>query len=387
CLAHLRTAICATHLDVAMLTDHAPHMNEGTIEDALLAAADDELIRDGAGNAYASIVTCEDGHEVVLTVGSENALMPVGLRRHVLEGVTVDELESAYDAETPAAVDEFRAAGALVLVNHTEQRPLDSLRMLAPDGIEIYNIHANLDPRIRSEYLGLDSDFLADLIRLIMPGNGVAPDLLALAFLEENRNDLDKWDALLAEGVRMPGLAGSDAHENAFANPLADGERADSYRRVMRWFSNHMLVDTTLPRPERYEEALAAARFYVAFEAFGSPVGFDFIAETATVTAEMGETVAPGATLRVVAPTLPPDQPRDPAPDIRLRILRSTATGAVEVAAGTGPTLEHVATEPGAYRAEVFILPNHARPYVGARSDLIREHVWIYSNAIHVVPD
>jgi hypothetical protein len=74
-----------------------------------------------------------------------------------------------------------------------------------------------------------------------------------------------------------------------------------------------------------------------------------------------------------------------PAPELTLRILRSTPTGGEVVAEGEGETLEYLAAEPGAYRAEVRMVPHHARPFLAAEADaLIREVPWIYSNPVYV---
>ena len=381
CLAHLREAMCLLSIDAAMLTDHAPHVEEVSLEAALWAGDGDELIRDAAGNAIAARWVCESGHATLITVGSENDLMPVGLDRHPADvGATPDELRAAYDADGPDAVTTFRDAGALVLVPHTESRDIEYLRTLGMDGIEIYNVHANLAPDIRMEHLGLEGlDFIGTLLAFTDRRSTLASDLAFLAFFEQNQNDLGKWDTLLAEGMHVPGLAGSDAHENTFPDPMPDGERADSYRRILRWFSNHVLVSET--SVVAVEEAVAAGRFYVAFEAFGSPVGFSFTAGGA----QMGETVAAGTVLTVARPALPADHPRTPEPAVRMRILRAATGGAAEVASGNGETLVFTPTEPGAYRAEVYITPEHARPYLGAHADeLVREHVWIYSNPIYV---
>jgi hypothetical protein len=99
----------------------------------------------------------------------------------------------------------------------------------------------------------------------------------------------------------------------------------------------------------------------------------------------MGDDAPAGATLRVTRPHLPDGFPSDPPPVVRMRILRSSADGAEEVAAGDGETLELATTEPGAYRAEVRMIPEHARPALGVKADaLIREVVWVYSNPIFV---
>jgi hypothetical protein len=382
CLEHFRDGLCRTHTDMAALTDHAPHVNEVSFEQALWLTGDEELVRNEDGDVYAAYMPCEDGHRVLLTVGSENELMPVNLRRH--PGATTDPamLEEIYDGSTPEALQMFRDAGALVLIAHTEQYPLETLR--ASDGIELYNIHANYDPRIRSEWLGrTDAEYLTRLLAFIDTRSALEPDLLFLGGFEENTADLDKWDTLLSEGVHMPAFAGCDAHENTFSGMTRDGERGDSYRRILRFYSNHVLVtDVTV---EAFEEAFRASRLYVAFEAYGTPMGFDYVGEMGAETFEIGTTAPVGATLRVTRPALPSDHPSEPAPAIRMRILRSTAGGRTEVAAGTGETLEFVATEAGAYRAEVWIVPEHARPYLGREADsMIRDVPWVYANPIHV---
>ena len=386
CLADLRAALCDTRVDVAMLTDHAPYMNEVPFEEALLADPSDELVQNTAGDTIASRIACPDGHRVLLTVGSENALMPVGLRRHVLEGADTAALEDAYDANGSDAVAAFHAAGALVLVNHTEERTIDDLRTLGVDGIEVYNLHANLDPDSRSMYLGLDDfTFVTELLNFVDRRRHLAPDLVFLAFFAVSDAYFERWDTLLSEGQRIVGLAGTDAHQNTFPDALGDGERMDSYRRMIRWFSNHMLIDGE-PTPDSVAEALGAGRFYMAFEAFGTPVGFDFFAENGGATADMGDETPVGATLRVLRPSLPPGHPAEPAPTISMRLLRSAAGGPVEVANGDGDVLEHTTTEAGSYRAEVRIVPEHARPFLEDRADaLIHESIWIETNPIHVV--
>ncbi len=249
---------------------------------------------------------------------------------------------------------------------------------MASTASRIYNLHANIDPRIRPLIPTTRGDAFGLLVDFINPALHLEPDLAILAFLEENTNDLHKWDTLLSEGMHMPGIDGCDAHENAFPSIFPDGERGDSYRRMIKWASNHLLVHTRTYDGE--QEALRAGRLYVAFEAFGSPVGFDFSAMSGGALAEMGDTVPPGAMLRLVLPQLQPDVPVNPPPTFRLRILRAAAGGAVEVANATGdasmPPLTYTATEPGAYRAEVRITPTNARPYLGHHADaMVHEYV------------
>lgn len=384
CLAHLREAACRLHMDALWLTDHVPHVDEVTLERALWIAEGDEAIRDDGGSVIAARWACEDGHRVFVTAGSENEMMPVGLLRHPSEDPT--ERAAMYEADGAEAADALRAAGGLVFYAHTEGHPLEQLRATRPDGVEIYNTHANVDPNIREEHLGLDRfGFASVLLRFANAASALEPDLSILSFLSENGNALAKWDTLLAEGMRVVGTGGCDAHENTFAQRMPDGERGDSYRRMMVWHTHHLLV-----RGEGRDalmDALGSGRLYLTFEVFGTPVGFDFVAESeGGTTAEMGDEAPVGATLRVVRPTLPEGFPQDPAPTLRMRILRAAEGGAVEVASGDGALLEHVVTEPGAYRAEVRMVPEHARPYLGRWADeLVREVVWIYSNPVFVV--
>jgi hypothetical protein len=384
CLAHLRDGLCRLHIDAAVFTDHAPHVNERTLEQALWLEPGDEPIMNADGDVYAGRLVCDDGHRVLATVGSENSLMPLMLERPPGDTSDPAALQDVYDTDGSEGAALFRAAGGLVWQAHTEGRTLDELRAIGLDGLEIYNLHANVAPDIRP-LLGLpETDYgaLFDFgdLRLRLP-----PDLAIFAFIGENQPSLDRFDELLAENVRVSGSGGCDAHENALPMILGDGERADSYRRMMLWIQNHVLVDAHTP--EAVREALDAGRMYVTFEVFGSPMGFDFVAQSGASTFEMGEDAPAGATLRVVRPSLPEGFPSDPAPVITMRILRSTATGGVEVATGSGETLEHVTTEPGAYRAEVRMIPEHARPALGARHEyLVREVVWVYSNPIFVVP-
>jgi hypothetical protein len=385
CLENLRHAVCVLHIDALLLTDHSPHVDAVGFEQALWldAVRGDEPVTEG-GALVASRMACPEGHTALVTVGSENRLMPINLRRHPLEGATPEERYAAYNADGPEAVEVFREAGAAVLVPHTESRSLEYLQDIGVDGVEIYNTHANVDPNIRSQWLGLDSwSYVEPLLKFAFAANDLAPDLAILAFLSENQNALDKWDALLAEGQRLTGLGGGDAHENTLPNLLSDGERGDSYRRMMRWFSNHLLVNDL--DIDAVNQAVRVGRMYVAFEAFGTPEGFDFVATQGTETVEMGGEAAVGATLRVTRPGLPDGHPAVPAPELTLRILRSSPTGGEVVAEGDGETLEYLAAEAGAYRAEVRMVPHHARPFLAAEADaLVREVPWIYSNPVYV---
>ncbi len=389
CLSDLREGLCLTRVDALLLTDHAPHLDRLSFEDAFLSQSGDEPAAGGGAVWW----RCPDGHRVLVAVGSENGLMPVLLRRHPGEpDIGADALEALYDGVDSASVRAFRAAGALVLVNHTEGRPLAWLRERELDGIEIYNLHANVDPR-KDTGPGRPRAALAWLLRFLQGNLRLTPDLSLLAFLAPNTNALAKWDALLAEGRRLLGVAGTDAHQNAFPRLMADGERGDSYRRMIRWFSNHVLVDAA-----RFEVAPAAAvreglesrRLLVAFEGLGSPVGAAFSARTpAGETVPIGGEAPVGSRLSLALPRLPDGHPAAPPPRVSLRLLRVEPEGAVEVARREdGTAVEYVAASPGVYRAEVWMEPLHAAPYVPDMAEqLVRPVPWVYTNPIWVVSE
>lgn len=382
CLQRFRRSVCADKIDVVFLTEHSGHMAEGSFERVMqLRPGDEPLMEGGALVGYR--IACPDGHRTMLLPGAENALMPIGLARH--PDLVDNNLDRTYDADDRAAVERFQAAGALVAIPHVEQRPIAALRALRPDLVEIYNVHANIDPRIALTHLGYNpGPALVDLLRFRSTPE-LEPDMAFLTFFQESQNDLQKWATLLAEGLRIPGIAASDAHENAIPAILGDGERGDSYRRVFRWFSNELLVRGELTRASAMD-AVREGRVFVAFEAFGTPEGFSFTARAGDTTHDIGARVPLSAqpTLEAVAPSVHALDPSLPRPAVRVRILRAEADGRwTELAAGA-ERASFRPTAAGAYRAEVRILPEHTRPYLPGLERLVREVPWVYASAIYV---
>jgi hypothetical protein len=387
CLGDLRAALCTTRMDYAALTDHDDTMADETFETLFNMRAGDEAVLDGTGQQIASRMTCPDGHRVLLTVGGENELMPIMLDRHVT-AATVQERHALYNGDTPAAADAFRDAGGLVWIPHSEQRTVDHIREIAPNGLEIYQLHANIDPDIRMDHLGLPAGgAIAAVVEFAdtNPG-GPEPDLALISFLSPNTPSLDKWDQLLGEGQKLVGSGGTDAHQNALPITLADGERGDSYRRMLRWFSNVVLTGAP-DDPAAIERDLAAGQAFVVFELFGTPVGFDVHA-IGGAAAELGGEVAAsaGATLEVTVPAIHQLDPSLPVPEITGVIYRLDATGRTEVARGPGPTLSAPLSAAGAYRVEIHITPHHLGGYLrDLGPDLAaRDFTWIYASPIYV---
>ncbi len=391
CLQDFRRAVCETRLDVVFLTEHEDRISSVELPTVLQMRPGDEPIMEG-GAVVGSWIRCADGHRTMILPGSENELMPIGLRRH--PDLVNGSLDRAYHAYDPAGVARFRAAGALVAIAHVEQRPYEEVLALAPDLVEIYNIHANIGPdiaHIASPEFNL-GQALVDVLRFRNTSSGLAPDLAFLSIFAENTNDLAKFARFWSEGRAIPGVAASDAHQNAIPAILADGERGDSYRRIFRFFSNEVLVAGELTRAG-VMEALRRGRSYVVFEAFGTPTGFSVHALTRDGTVhEMGATV-PAADMPVLVlrgpSLLVPRQPLAP-PRIKLRVYRAEADRWVMMQEWENPAamgeIRWTPPMPGAYRVEARIVPEHARPYVPGLEARVRELPWIYGNPILITP-
>ncbi|MBL0213731.1 MAG: hypothetical protein IPQ07_07600 [Myxococcales bacterium] len=386
CLADLRAALCTDHIDFANLTDHDDTMADEDFTKLFSMRGTDQPVMRG-GEQIASRILCEDGHQVLVTIGGENDLMPIMLDHH-LPG-TLPERHALYNGNDAATSAAYRAAGGLVWVAHTESKTLEILREVTPDGIEVYNLHANIDPNIRKDYLGLPSaGAIAAAVEFAdtQPGHP-EPDLAMLAFFSANQPAIDKWQTLLGEGKHIAVTAGSDAHQNAIPVVMADGERGDSYRRVLRWFGNMALVQD--PHDvDQIEAALKAGRMFAAFELLGTPEGFDAYAQTPSgAIVELGGTIASteGAMLTVDVPTVRNLDPSLPAPTITGKVIWISASGPVEIAHGVSSFMAHLGA-PGAYRVEITITPSHLGPYLHDLGTAMAEVElpWIYASPFYV---
>jgi len=387
CLSHQRLALCTDRIDFAAMTDHADTMAEADFPLLFLMREGDEAVNAQDGHQIASKIHCDNGHTALVMVGTENAIMPIMLDHHVPGDAAARR--TIYKTDDATAVTAFHDAGATVWIAHTEQQTKPHLDLLQPDGIELYNLHANIDPDIRPMYLGLDaSGAIQAVAEFADTGDPyIQPDLALISFLLPNGPALDRWNEQLAEGRHLPASAGTDAHENALPLMLADGERGDSYRRMIRWFANVALVADP-DDPTQIEAAVKAGRFFVAFEIFGTPVGFDAAIHAGGSVAGMGDTIAPtaGATFDVTLPTILDLDPSLPAPEFAITIYRIDGGGVHALATGPGPTLSAPADQPGAYRAEIHIKPHHLGVYLGhlGTAPADGDFPWIYSNPVYV---
>lgn len=369
CLARFRAALCHNRFDYVLLTDHPGTFEEISFEDAFLHAEGDRWVRDAQGAPIANYLTCGDGHEVLLMPGSEGDLMPVMLTRKPGPG----ELRDASAAGSAT----LRGHGALVFQAHTERFTAEELLALELDGMEIYNLHANMDPRGE---LGQLPQILPELTAWIRLGaQGPHPDLTYLTVFRENPLALAAWDGITPQR-RMLGFAGSDIHENL--PPLvrpADGDRIDSYRRLSTWFSNYALVPEV--SPEALRQALTEGRLFVTFDLWGAPEGFDFHGKLPDGTViEQGSEAAftPGTRLKATPPQAPEGA------TTTLTLYRVTDAGPVVVHQGPG-NFDLEALAPGPYRLDVRITPGHLQAELGQHTDtFLREVVWIYTNPVYL---
>ena len=176
---------------------------------------------------------------------------------------------------------------------------------------------------------------------------------------------LDHFDAL-SQVAHTIGVAGTDAHQNVLDFDLRDGERADSYRRMLSWFSNWVVAEST----DGIQSGLAGGKVAVVFESLGTPASLDLLLSGAPP----GNTVSPG-TLQLPCLSLAVTSPRgEQDPEIQAFVLKNGQP----FTQGCG---QHELTEPGVYRVRYSITPWHLEPFLGQDPALyLREYTWVLSN-------
>lgn len=375
CFEDFRNGLCGAMHDFVFLTDHRDAFDDHEYPELLLYRADrgDVLIEHGAGPT-ANRMSCGNGAPAPLVLGgNETKMMPVGLERHA-EG-----RGNTYSDVSDAGIEKIHAAGGLAIMAHTEGVEPGVLTSVGLDGFEMYNLHANT-----FKNLGISAEWALKIDAKMFDGLP-DPNLFLIGFNLEDPAYLERWGTVLSRGVQRVTTMGTDCHRNSLPQLAQDGERIDSYRRMMSMFSNHLLVRDGTVDDRALKEALRAGRLYGAFEFLGYPVGFDYVARAGEVVTEMGGTVAVGASLEVTRPAVERLAADAEAPTVTLKLYRAKEGGWDEVASGSDAKLTYVATQPGAYRAEVRMVPKHLRAYAGRRLDLLKpERPWVYSNAIYV---
>jgi len=386
CVEDLRRGICQTAHDYIMFTDHGDSFARTPFQETLIyrpEQGDTLLMR--AGSPVANTIACEGGHKTLIMAGTETGSMPVGLEAHV-EG-NEDEKRRVYGSLAPADLALMRDKGAVLLVAHTEDWSDQELEDLPLDGFEMFNIHANL-------FLNFGRA-LKLIEQLARPEELPHSDLILLTLISEDPVYLGRWGRVLASGAHRVTTMATDVHRNTFRDLLPDGERIDSYRRMMKFFSNHLLVkaDSQGGFDDRsLKEALRAGRLYGVFEYLGYPKGFDYHGEAGGQREEMGASLSLAGTPTLITklPSLRNLDPKVRPPELTIRILRASADGkdpegwVVEASGSTDMSFKP--TLPGAYRAEVRMRPLHLLGQLGDYDYLAEDEsfVWIYSNPIYI---
>lgn len=382
CFDDFREALCAVAHDFVMLTDHSTSFSDTEFPEVLLYREErgDQLLERNGG-PVANLAGCDGAANTMVLAGTETNFMPVGLEGHVAEDIA--ERKAIYSADTPQAIEQLQSQGAVVLLQHTEDWTAEQLSDLGADGFEMYNLHANAIVGAGGAASLLAKQSTPELLP--------HPDLVLLPIVNEDKRYLERWGTVLAGGARSVTTMGTDVHQNTFAQELPDGERIDSYRRMMQWFSNHLLLDESKAdswSDSDLKDALRSGRLYGSFDVFGYPGGFDFHADAAGALVEMGQeaSLASGVELVVERPYVRDLDPDGVQPEISLVVLRAKENG-WDVVTQSSESLTAAISETGAYRVEVRIRPRHLAPYLSSYVELAeQDFVWIYSNAIHVVP-
>jgi len=286
--------------------------------------------------------------------------------------------------------------GGHIFLSHIEERPDWSTANLT--GMEIYNHHADFKPEL---------EFLRWLPQTLSDPDGIAQ---VQQFLRDYPQEffgvtqdylsdyIRKWDTD-SQHHRVTGVAANDCHHNQVitvkvAAPdtvtlwltgdkeptftvkanrapripeLTKGKQIgdviavidiDPYDRSLSYVNTHILAKQLNEASVR--QALQLAHAYVSHDWLCDPTGFAFVVNKGTRQAAiMGDELkfGTGMKLQIAAPT-----------SGRIRLFRNGAM----VQETKGNTLDFAVTEPGTYRAEVWLeLDGEWRP-------------WIYANPIRI---
>ena len=394
CLHDAKYALCENHINYVFVTDHVEHLSETSYDDLLLHESPDTFIQNGAGKNIANQIHCADGFTSVMLPGLEGKLLALGMEDH--SSTDIPTRQASYGADDAAAKLTLESVNALVAIPHTESRDTAALIALAPDVVEIYNLHANLDPKIRKKWLHVKPfDKIAKFLNyLIDPYHNLHADYIFADIFEMNSVYFEKWNALLASGHYTTGVGGLDSHQNIFSQTGSDGQRLDAHRRMTRVFNNFVL--TTLDTPAGIKSAIKNGHVFFVVEGLGTPVNLDFHATHAGSIVEMGRdqmavTVPETSSINVHLPEVYyqfPGMNSDHAPEIwgELHFINPVTGAESVVARAKGANSEILYPEPqsGFYRIHVFMKPHHLKDYLFDEDHENETYPWIISNPIWV---
>lgn len=440
CLADLRAALCGSGHDFVLMTDHPAHMQEHPFERVLLysESAGDVLVE--RGGAMYNRVRCSADRSVLLAAGYESThTLPLGLHHHVDPALYAGLTDAEPLPAAKALVDGLKAGGAVVAIAHSEEADLSAARIVEVelDAMEWYNPHGNFKTALGGDNIAGDPTKVLDLLQGLLPfmagsNSGAHPDLVYLRLLPSwPVEGFDKWREV-QRARAVTGLLGSDVHQNVAVDPIcddpnpvlqaacvaaaeavlpdalaglvsggtlkmSDGERLDSYARLLRWLENRVLTPPGELDLAQLQDSLRAGRSYGLFSVFGGPEGLRFAGRgPGEVLLWIGDASPGPVTLELRVPKQPvplggaPFTPQEAAmAQVRAELWRTDVNGStlVQEAAGLGEELAFVADEPGAYHVELWIRPHHLRAALGSEDELAEaEYMWLITNPIRVLP-
>ncbi len=225
------------------------------------------------------------------------------------------------------------------------------------DALEIWN----WDTELRDDGFG---DWPKAL--LLLPADPVSA---MLELLDRPTATLERWDQLLADGHRVPGVCSVDAHSNV---PLT-GELVlpfPAYRDLFNLARQHVLLSAAPTGDAAHDaalviEALRFGRSFCALDGIADAAGFSAEAVNLDESVTLGGELAWEANgVRVTASV----------PDIAAPTIVKLYRDGSMVSEGRGPEYDSGAlSEPGVYRLEVYV-------------ELGRGQVpWIFTNPIWVL--
>ncbi len=376
CVLQLRDAICKLNLNALFMTDHAGSLADEEDFPKLYypREGDTPIIENEiqTGNK----LNCSNGARPIIMVGSENDIMPIGITAHPSQDIT--ERKKIYDSVDESAIEAFRKVNGVVCTAHSEGKEDDYLINSTLDCIEIYNFHVSI---LSSSGLVVLTDYMNQ------PEKMPHPDLSFLAFYEPLKSQLTKWYAAV-EKRDVSAFVGTDIHRNVVTKIVGDGERLDSYRRFMRWFSNFLLVKEH--KPTEYKSAVKDGRLYVVAEGLGTPSGFDFYAETKSGIVEMGKRVKKADFNKFVIKLPEVYGIKNADTYIKARLFKIQGKSETEILSPVARSDKKIievsdGIDEGVYAVQILLTPMHLKRVCKRyASDYIKEFVWIYSNAIRV---
>lgn len=306
-------------------------------------------------NAYdTSALTLNGTYGKTLFVNGQEVDTNDGGRFLLLPGSP--ESPSFAKLDSKAFLDKIHSEGRIAVNNYPDR---NRSGVTGFDGIEAYSLHINFK---RANVFAAVGDVLWSFKSY--------PETTIASYLRRNDEYLAMYDKVAA-GQRLLLTAGADAHSNKGYYLFADDEgnkhlgfKVDPYETIFRVVRMHVLLESGTPLTrESIIEALRRGRTFVGFDVLGDTAGFRFWAESGSDRRIMGDEIAIGAGLKLLAATPQPS---------RMVVLRNGEKIA------EFPNMASISlniTESGTYRVEAY-LDRLGEPFDRAP--------WIMSNPIYV---